>query len=420
MFDRDKWQEIFGALRKNKLRTILTAFGVFWGIFMLIVMLGSGNGLQNGVTAGMEGFATNSMFIWTSRTTLPYKGFPRGRRFWFKNDDTKALVDNIPEIKLIAPRIQGWSGEGTNNTIRGIKTGAFTIQGDYPQYNLIDPVTITEGRFINNIDIEQKRKVAIIGTRVYEVLFEPGEDPIGEVIMLQGVYFTVVGTFTPNNDRNMGPDREEMIVVPLTTLQKTYNYGDIVGYYAITTYDNYQVADIEERVRTILAQRHTVSPDDKLAFGSFNLQEKFASMMGLFSGIRILIWIVGTGTLIAGIIGVSNIMLVIIRERTVEIGIRRAIGATPRDIIDQVITEAVFLTTFAGILGLSFGVLVLSFVSKFLEDSPDPGVFREPEVSLKIALLSLLILIISGALSGIIPAKRAISIKPIEALRKTK
>jgi putative ABC transport system permease protein len=231
MFDRDRWQEIFHTLKKNKLRTFMTAFGVFWGIFMLIIMLGSGAGLENGVTSGMGKFATNSFFVWTQRTTMPYKGFPRGRWFNFRNEDIQALRDNIPEIKYLAPKIRGWSaGDGTNNTIRKNRTGAFSIFGDYPEWNNIDPMDIIEGRFINNIDIKNKRKIAVIGTRVREVLFEPDEDPIGEYIQIQGIYFQVVGVFVPlNTNINFGGEKEQSIFIPFTTLQKTYNYGDIVG-----------------------------------------------------------------------------------------------------------------------------------------------------------------------------------------------
>lgn len=220
MFDRDKWQEIFSTLRKNRLRTVLTAFGVSWGILMLVILIGLGNGLKNGVTGSFNDIATNSVFIWTRQTTIPYKGFPRGRPFWFRNDDRQALIDNIPEIQIVAPRIQGWGGQGSNNVIRGLHTGAFTIQGDYPEYNKIDPVDIFEGRHINPTDIDEKRKVAVIGPRAYDILFEPGEDPVGQNIRINGVYFTVVGRFKPLRDNEMGPDKNEMIIIPFTTLQK--------------------------------------------------------------------------------------------------------------------------------------------------------------------------------------------------------
>jgi len=415
MFDRDKWQEIFSTLRKNKLRTFLTAFGVFWGIFMLMIMLGSGNGLQNGVTQGFGDFATNSFFIWTNSTTMPYKGFPRGRRFWFNNEDIKALRENVSEIKYLAPKIQGWGGEGSNNAVRGLRTGSFRIQGDYPEFNLIDPVNLN-GRFVNDFDIENKRKVAVIGSRVYDMLFEPGEDAIGEYIRLKGVYFKVVGIFTPKGKQDMGPDKTETIIIPFTTLQKVYNYGDVVGYFAITSKDDISATIAEEKVKKILAQRHSIHPDDKFAFGGYNIEEEFKKMTGLFLGINMLIWIVGIGTLIAGVIGVSNIMLVIIKERTREIGIKRAIGATPFSIVAQIIQESIFLTSIAGFWGLVAGVWILEGVASSLPES-DTGMFANPEVDFNIAIKALILLIIAGALAGLIPAKRAVSIKPIDAIR---
>lgn len=420
MFDRDSWQEIFHTLKKNKLRTFLTAFGVFWGIFMLIIMLGSGNGLENGVRSGMGDFASNSFFVWTQRTSMPYKGFPRGRFFNFKNDDIQALRDNIPEIEYIAPKIRGWSsGEGSNNTVRNDKTGNFSIMGEYPVWNKIDPMEMLAGRFINDIDIQENRKVAVIGTRVRDVLFSPDEDPIGDYIRIQGVYFQVVGVFNPlNTNISFGGEKEQSIYLPFTTLQKTYNYGDVVGWFSITSQPNVPAASAEEKAIALLASRHSIHPDDTEAFGHFNLQEEYDQMTGLFSGISALIWIVGIGTLLAGVIGISNIMLVIVKERTKEIGIQRAIGATPAKIMTQIVTEAIFLTSFAGYFGLVLGVAVVEGINYFMENSgADNEMFKRPEVDFNIAIIALVVLIVSGAFAGLIPAQRAIRIRPIDALR---
>ncbi len=419
MFNRDNWQEIFQTLKKNKIRTLLTAFGVFWGIFMLIIMLGSGAGLENGVSSGMGNFATNSFFVWTQRTTIPYKGLPRGRFFNFRNDDIDALKKNIPEIKYIAPKISGWSaGDGTNNTIRKNKTGAFTIKGEYPEWSKVDPMEI-QGRFINKIDLDRQRKVAVIGTRVKEVLFEADEDPIGESIQIQGIYFKVVGVFKPLNTQiNFGGEKEQSIYIPLSTLQKTYNYGDIVGWFSITVDDEYYAPDIEKETIKFLASRHSIHPDDNEAFGHFNLAEEFEQMNGLFNGISGLIWIVGIGTLLAGVIGISNIMLVIVKERTKEIGIKRAIGATPWQIIVQIITESVFLTTISGYMGLVAGVGIIEGVNYALTKfQVENDMFKNPEVDFNTAIIALIILIFAGAMAGIIPANRAVSIKPVDALR---
>jgi len=418
MFDIDRWQEIFSALKKNKLRTFFTAFGVFWGIFMLIIMMGSGNGLHNAVKSDFGDIATNSVFMWTQKTTIPYKGFPRGRYYRFRNDDTQALKDNIHEIEMIAPRLQGWGGQGNNNVVRGLRTGGFSIYGDYPDINKIDPVNVSSGRFINDLDIKNKRKVVVIGMRVVQELFEPGEEPVGEYIRIQGVYFKVVGVFKSKKSDNQADRENQTIYMPFTTLQKTYNYGDMVGWYSITSVKNVPVTDVEEKVKALLASRHNIHPDDTRAIGSFNLEKEFKKMDGLFTGINVLIWIVGIGTLFAGIVGVSNIMLIIVKERTKEIGIRRSIGATPFSIMSQIVLESIFLTTLAGYIGLVIGVGIIETVNFMLvKYNVESEMFKNPEIDFRLAVFALTILILSGAVAGMIPAKRAINIKPIDALR---
>ncbi|OGL42621.1 MAG: multidrug ABC transporter ATP-binding protein [Candidatus Schekmanbacteria bacterium RBG_13_48_7] len=418
MFDLDRWQEILIALRKNKLRTILTAFGVFWGIFMLIIMLGSGHGLQNGVTQGFGDFSTNSVFIWTQKTSIPYKGFPRGRQFYFENDDVDALRKNIPEIEYIAPRIQAGGFMGGDNVVRGLRSGAYSIFGDYPEINNIDPVSTVSGRFINELDLQDKRKVVVIGSMVSDALFKPGENPIGDYIRIQGVYFQVVGIFKSKKIGEEADHENQTIYMPFTTLQKTYNYGNIVGYFSITSKKNVPVSVVEEKAIELLKSRHSVAPEDDMAMGHFNVEKEFNKMNGLFKGISTLIWIVGFGTLLAGVIGVSNIMLVIVKERTKEIGIQRAIGATPFRVISQIITESVFLTSLAGYLGLAAGVGMLSLVNSLMTDNPaQETMFKNPEIDFRIAVIALLILIVSGTFAGFVPAKRAVSIKPIDALR---
>lgn len=418
MLDLDRWREIFITLKKNKLRTFFTAFGVFWGIFLLVIMLGSGSGLHNSVVADFGDMATNSVFIWTRKTTIPYKGFPRGRYYNFRNSDTEALLREISEIDMIAPRIQGWGGQGNNNVVRGLKTGAYSIYGDYPEINKISPVTINKGRFLNKLDIRHKRKVAVIGVRIVHDLFEPDENPIGEYIRIQGVYFKVVGVFQSRRS-DQGADREnQTIFLPFTTLQKTYNYGDVVGWYSITARDYVPASVVEEKAKEVLANRHSIHPEDNRAFGSFNLDEEFKKMKGLFTGIDILIWIVGVGTLFAGVVGVSNIMLIIVKERTREIGIQRSIGATPWNIMSQIIIESVFLTTISGYIGLVIGVGVIEAVNYLLiKSGADSEMFVNPEVDFNAAITALIILVIAGVFAGFIPARRAVKIRPIEALR---
>lgn len=422
MFDRDRWSEIWIALKQNKFRTILTGFGIFWGIFMLVIMLGSGKGLQNGAYDGMGGFATNSAFVWAQKTTLPYKGFKKGRWYNFTNSDTKAIRDQIPEVDKLAPRLQPRSRQGSSNSVvRGLKTGAFNIYGDYPQYNEIDPMNMLQGRFINNEDITNRRKVAVIGARVKEILFELKENPIGQYIRINGVYFMVVGVYKSPHKGGWAEQQETSISMPLTTLQQTYNYGENVGYYAFTSRSDVSVTVAEEKIKDLLRRRHLVSPDDKEAIGSENVEKEFKKMNILFTGINVLIWIVGIGTLFAGIVGVSNIMLIIVKERTKEIGIQRAIGAKPPIIIGQIIMESVFLTTIFGYLGLLLGVGIIELLNYALEQSQsagaEPSMFMNPEVDFGVAVTALMILIIAGAIAGLIPARRAISIKPIDALR---
>jgi putative ABC transport system permease protein len=421
MFDKDRWQEIYSTLKSNKLRTFMTAFGVFWGIFMLIVMMGAGNGLENAVFDGFQDYATNSAFIWTRQTTMPYKGLPRGRWWLFDNDDMIALKDNIKEIDLLAPRVQPWAGEteGGNNVVRGIKTASYTIVGDYPAFFRIDPVNLLQGREINDIDIKEKRKVAVIGNRVRDEMFEKGEDPIGEYIRIRGVYFQVVGVFEPKNKNiNFGGDKEKTIIMPFTSLQVAYNLGDEVHYFAVTAKKNKSVADVEKRCMQVLAERNKVHPDDERAFGHFNLDKEFRKMSGLFTGIRTLIWIVGIGTLMAGVIGVSNIMLIVVKERTKEIGIQRSIGASPWRIISQIIMESVVLTASAGMFGMAIGAILLELLNyKLVNSGGESDMFKNPGVDFNIAMTALIVLIAAGIFAGFIPARKAVSIKPVEALR---
>ena len=417
MFDRDKWQEIFHVLEKNKLRTFLTAFGVSWGIFMLVVLLGSGNGLRNGVISDFGDHATNSMFLWTQSTSMPYAGFNRGRRFNFHNDDVEYLRKNVPEIDVLAPRAQMGGYRGANNVVRGLKTAAFNIHGDYPDYVKIEPVTMTAGRYINNFDIEQKRKVCVIGREVVNSLFMPGEDPIGEYIKINGVNFKVVGVYKSRQSGDNAEESEKSVVIPLTTFQRAFNWGDIIAWFAITSKKDIPVSEIEDKIVDFLKIKYKVHPDDKRAFGHYNLEKEYKKMTGLFDGISALSWFVGVLTLIAGVIGVSNIMLIIVKERTQEIGVRRAIGATPWMIRSQIILESVFLTSMAGITGAIAGVWTLVLVDKYILGGADTGSFRHPEVDLATVVVALTVLIVSGMLAGLIPAQRAVRIKPIEALR---
>jgi putative ABC transport system permease protein len=415
MIDIDKWQEIFHTLRQNKIRTALTAFGIFWGIFMLVIMLGAGTGLQNAVYSNLGDFARNSMFIWAQRTTMPYKGFPRNRAYSFDYRDKTALEHNIPEIEIVAPTVNGGGFRSTTLLVHGLKKGEFTVLGKTPEENSIDPVDITYGRFINEFDLMLNRKSVLLGYRAYEELFDKGEDPINKYVRLNGIYFQVIGVYKSKHTGGWGDNQNSQVWIPFSTAQQVYNYANRVDHFSIVVKPEYEVKEIEGKVMSILARRHDLHPDDKGAFGYNNVGEEFKKMNGLFLGIRGLIWIVGKGTLLAGIIGVSNIMLIILRERTVEFGIKRAIGANPQKIISSVLSESVFLTTVAGLSGLMFGVLIIEIVANLIP--PDAEGLKNPEVDFKLAITALITIIFSGMLAGIIPSRRAVSIKPIEAIR---
>ena len=420
MFDLDLWNEILSALKKNRMRSFMTAFGVFWGILMLILMSGAGKALENGVLDGVRAFATNSAFFWTERTSVPYAGFQRGRRWEYDNSDIQYIHDNVKEVEYLSPRLFGWQQNG-NNTVRGERTGAFNVYGDHPDYFKIDRWIPVKGRLINQIDILHKRKVCNIGERVAEVMFEKDEDPIGEYLKISGVYFQVVGVIHAETRINIGGGKkEETIIMPFSTMQTAYNYGNKVHFFSVTSQKGYKVSDLQEKLQKILKERHKVAPEDLQAIGSFNIEKEFVKFSSLFIGIQVLTWIVGLGTLLAGIIGVSNIMLVIIKERTQEIGIQRAIGATPSVIIKHIVAESVFLTVMAGYIGLSLGVGILELLNQILLSSAGTDnelFFRNPEINLNMALSALAVLVIAGMVAGLIPAKRAINIKPIDAIR---
>ncbi len=414
LFDLDRWQEIWITITHNKSRSFLTAFGVFWGMFMLVVMVGAGVALERGMNSQIEGFATNSCFVWTELTAEPYKGFKKGRSWNLENEDIPVLVNKVPEIQYLAPVLFG--GGGTNNVTRNDKAGSFQVKGNYPVYNKIDESIMIKGRYINDIDILEKRKVCVIGERVLEVLFPDNENPIGKNIQVNGIYFQVVGVAQHTSDVNIGGRSEETVVLPFSTMQQAFNQGNVVHFLAVTAQPGVKVKVVEDKIRQVLKERHNISPDDKKAVGGMNIEDQFTMFLYLGIGIASLIWIVGLGTLLAGGIGVSNIMLVTVRERTKEIGIRRALGATPRNIITQILSESIILTLIAGVAGLMLGVGILYLVGIAL--SQGDQFFKDPQISFGVAIAALFILLIIGTLAGFIPANRAMNIKPIEAIRE--
>ena len=413
-FDIDRWQEIWITITHNKMRSVMTAFGVFWGMFMLVVMVGAGVALERGISSNIEGFATNSCFIWTNSTSEPYKGFKKGRRWNMTNEDVKVLRNNVAEIEYIAPVLFGNSS--SNNVLRNDKSGTFNIKGNYPVYNLIDESKLSKGRYINDIDIAEKRKVCVIGQRVAEILFPNNEDPLGKSIQVQGVYFNVVGVTRSSSSVNIGGDAQETVVLPFSTMQQAFNQGNIVHFLAVTAKPGIKVSVMEKQIHDILKQRNSISPDDKTAVGGMNIEDDFTMFLYLGIGIASLIWIVGLGTLLAGAIGVSNIMLVTVRERTKEIGIRRALGATPKIVMNQILTETIVIVLMAGLTGIMVGVGLLNLIGMATEGSD--AFFKDPQISFSVAMIALFILMLIGAFAGYLPAKRAVSVKPIDAIRE--
>lgn len=419
MFDRDNWNEILEALTANTFRTILTAFGVFWGIFILVILLAAGNGLENGVKKGFDGIATNTMFMWTQTTSKPYKGLPKTRDFDFRNSDVDALKQSFPDLLYVSPRNQLGGFEGSNNVVRGTKMAAYTIYGDYPELIKQQPMDIIKGRFVNQQDILLRRKVAVIGQGVIAELYSKGEEVIGTYIKMNGVNFMVVGIYNSKAQNNGNSESEQKnIFVPFTAFQQAFNYGDRVGWMAITANDNTSITKLKADIIKLIKSRHSIHPDDDRAVGNFDLFEEFSKVQDLFMILKFIAYFVGTLVLLSGVIGISNIMLIVVKERTKEIGIRRALGATPSAIRSQILSEAIFLTIVAGMFGIATATGVIWVINMVLDSMPSEGMmFANPSVDLSVVFVALLILVGSGLLAGFIPAQTAINVKPVDALR---
>lgn len=417
MFSRDRWNEILEALNANKFRTFLTAFGVFWGIMILVLLLALTNGLKNGVTADFGNFATNSMFMWTQGTSMPYKGLPKGRNFNYKIDDVAAIRQAVPNLRYVSPRNQLGGFRGNNNVIRGMKTGAFEIYGDYPEYINQQPLDILQGRFISYSDINANRKVCVIGTDVIKGLYDKNEDILGSYIKVNGVNFLVVGTFKMSNSQGDNEQDANTIYIPFTTFGQAFNRGESVGWMAITAVDGVPITSIKQQVFDLMKERHKINPADERAIGHFDLSEQFERVNGLFTILTIVGYFVGALVLMSGIIGISNIMLIVVKERTNEIGVRRALGASPWMIKSQILQESLILTILSGMVGISFAALVIWILNYLLDMSGPVENFANPSVSMQVVFTALIILVVSGVLAGLIPASSATKMKPVDALR---
>lgn len=417
IFKIDTWQEIYHSLRNNKLRTFLTMIGVGWGMFLFVALLGAAKGMENGFDKAFAGFATNSIFLWAQNTTIPYDGFPKGRKMDLHLPDIAILEKKIPEIDYISPQTsRGSFGSPGELFSKGGKNETYTLNGDYPIGNKISEKKLVFGRYINDADISGDKKVIVIGEEIYKKFFDAkkNEDPIGKTVTVKGMFFNVIGVFRVQRNRGMSSD--DSAYIPFTTFTKMYNDGDKVGYFAIVGKNDTDLNILEENVKNELKAKYNVSPDDTNAFGSFNFGKIFGKLTGFLTGMQLLTIVVGTLTILAGVIAISNILLITVKERTKEIGIRRALGAKPAEVRNQILLESVVITITSGLLGFICGIfllMILNFATAGQDDFP----FYNPTVNYGQVFAAMAVMVLLGLIIGMIPAQRAVKIRPIEALR---
>ena len=410
--DIDTYKEIFTTLSRNKSRSFLTGFGVFWGVFMLLGLIGGGNGLQQLLSRNFEGFATNSVIVFAQNTTKPYAGFRKGRSWKMNYDDIERLKAQVKELDIVAPVLARWGANATH----GDKKYSCCVKGVLPEYQGVETPKLKYGRYINAMDMQQKRKVCVIGKRVYKTLFPNGDNPLGKLIRVDSIYYRVVGVDYASGNISIDGSSEEAIVLPITLMREAYNYGDEVPLICGTAKPGVHVSDIMPKIRRVIAQNHQLDPTDEKGISIFNTEVMFGMVDNLFRGVNFLILLVGIGTILAGAIGVSNIMMVTVKERTNEIGIRRAIGATPRIILGQIIAESIVLTISAGMGGLLFAVGILQLAE--LASTTDGIVTTHYQIGFWMALGAVALLSTLGVLAGLAPALRAMAIKPVDAMRE--
>lgn len=416
IFERDTWQEIYGAIRKNKIRTVITVIGVTWGVFLFVILLGMAKGLDNSFRSQFNDFATNTMFVWGQQTSIPNGGFKRGRRMQLTLDDVEALKSQVNDIEYITPRnVTGQWGTPPGQFVRGSKSGAFKVFGDYPTIDKVAKKKIFDGgRFINEEDITYERKVCVIGEDIYKQFYDKDEEAIGDFVRINGIYFKVIGVYKP---AQTGFEGDDSIFLPFTTFQTIFNQGKNISWMVITAKKEKNIVNTEATIKTLLKRMHNVHPEDTQAFGSFNLGEEVAKVNGFLSGMRLITYIVGIATLIAGVIAIGNVLLITVKERTREIGVRRALGATPAEVRGQIMLESILLTFLAGLIGFIFGTLVLWAINTAIGNNDDIPILN-PTVDFFAVVGALLSIVLLGTLIGLIPAQKAVSIKPIEALRE--
>ena len=404
-FDIDTWEEILVTITRNRVRSLLTAFGVMWGIFMLVALMGGSSGLQDMMASNFTGFATNSGFIAAEKTSLPYRGFQEGRTWDLENADVERIKRNVPGVEIVTGSTAKWGV----SIVREEKELSGTLKGLYPEYLKVEEPDLRYGRYINQIDVRDRRKVCVIGRQIYETLFPEGGDPCGKPVEINGIHYTVVGVNVASANISVNGNAETSVIIPFSTMQRHYNLGSKVLLIAYTAKRGHRISDVERQVERVVKEAHFIHPDDSQAMIILNAEAIFSMMDGLLGGIRVLGFLVGLGTLLAGAIGVSNIMMVTVRERTTEIGIRRAIGARPSDILQQILSESIVLTLVAGMVGITLGVVALSVTERSVD-----GNFQ---ISFWGAVGASLLLLLLGLLAGVAPALRAMAIRPVDAMR---
>ncbi|SDQ73991.1 putative ABC transport system permease protein [Chryseobacterium soldanellicola] len=417
LFKKDTWQEIYYSLRNNKLRTFLTMIGVGWGMFLYVSLLGAAKGMENGFDKLFSGFATNSIFLWAQNTSIPYEGFPKGRKMDLHLGDIEMLKRKITEIDYISPtNSRGNFGSTGEQMSRNGKSAVYSLNGDYPIGNKISEKKLIYGRYLNDADVSQNKSVAVIGEEVYKNFFDSkkNENPLGKSINVKGIFFNVIGVFRVK--KGGGFENDQTVYIPLSTFTKMYNDGDKINVFAIVSKPTADLKIVEDKVKAELKKKNKVSPEDTNAFGSFNLGKEFSKLTGFLSGMQLLTIIVGTLTILAGVIAISNILLITVKERTKEIGIRRALGAKPSEVRNQILLESVVITLSSGLLGFMSGIFVLMILD-MLTQNQDAFPFYNPTVDYGNVFSAMAVMVVLGLIIGMIPAQRAVKIRPIEALR---
>ncbi|TAF73361.1 MAG: ABC transporter permease [Bacteroidetes bacterium] len=415
MFDLDKWQEIYHSVSKHKLRTALTAFGVFWGIFMLIMLLGAGKGLENGVQGMFKGYSTKSFYMGANKTSVLYNGLKIGRSIEPNIEDLYVLKKAIPDIEYISPKQQLWE---ENNIVYKEKSANYNVQGVFPEWRKVEEMSIVQGRFINQTDLDMQRKVVVIGKSASDFFFKNESNVIGKYIKVRGTFFRIVGISQPVTSGWRAKEEMQTLWMPFTTMQITFNMKNKVYFWGCVVRENANSEEVIKKTRKYMSKKYSFDEADDKAVWSWSMETESNKFKGLFNGINLFVWLVGIGTIIAGIVGISNIMLIVVKERTREIGVRKALGATPYAIVSLIIQESIVITTVAGYVGLLLGVGLIEGLNYALKKMPEPSdFFVNPEVNFNVAIASLILLVVTGAFAGLIPAIRAAKIQPIEALR---